>query len=1502
MKFKSDVDVEAALAVSGNVEIGSSGQTTLNQTSTHFFMDMTSSTSYFRNTSTAGGGFIFRNSGIGDFEFDNEFAGNIKFNTSNSERMRINSAGNVGIGTTSPSAAIHIQKSISGGFGGTIYNTQATGGFGLSVRGGNSSSEDALRVQNVGGTYLLNVKGDGNVGIGITAPGQKLHVVGNAFLSSRSAYMASYNNTNSYHGSLVWSGLQLGNNGVNKIIAGRTGVGGSFQFWTNNTNNAADDQVTPDGTMAMSILSSGNVGIGTTSPTAAKLVVDSSTAPQILVKNSGGGNAKILFEDNSGLTQNASITFDQAGQNSLSITTGYVSTNDTNKIVLVPGETTAMTLRGGDDSTNTAGAIQLNGYLGTRQTGTPTYLLGTDASGNIVKTNTIPGSAAGPYLPLAGGTMTGNIVMGDNDITGIDQLTFSSGTYLTDASSNYVNLHYASSGDGGIYVSNSNGTQGYLYADGGTTSQFGLLTGAGSWAVRTVEQGLVELRHNNVAKLQTTTTGVTVTGAATATTFIGDLNGTINTVTTAVTKANATNDTTVATTAFVQNLIGTIPAGLVFQGTWNAATNTPTLTSGSGTTGNFYIVSTSGSTNLDGVTDWVTGDWAVFIEQGGTDAWEKIDNSSVLDGAGTGQTVALWSGSGTSNTLTDAPITVSGNNTTFAGNIISTQGGTAALPKITLSASTTTGIYTPVANGWGVSTNGVSRLVIDSAGDVGIGNTAPAAKLHVSGSVQLDVMPTNESEGSIKIGRYDANTSRYNLVKNFVSATAASNYMRFAVHNGTENATVDVMSLNGAGNVGIGTTDPVLYTNNWGRVLGIKAASGYAVTQIAGSNGNGAEIDLGDASIRHAAIASTPGSNLGFYTNSTNSGIGLTERMRILANGNVGIGTTNPVTKLEVDRDLQSDTINRANSAAYIRGQDIGLAIGQYASGPYGTWIQSISNTDATFPLTLNGLGGNVGIGTKSPDAKLEIYGYNSSRNTLENLLTLNGGSNSSNPYAGFGMGIKFNGRDYSNAVRDYAYIYGVIEDSTSSTTPAGDPGFEGQLRFYTNTGGASAALPTQKMVITSDGSVGIGAAAPTRKLQVDSAAGYALSLNSTQQYLMEFARDGVSEWWFAVNNGDFKFHENGAGDQVIIKAGGNVGIGMTTPYTKLVVGSRGTAAATSISAYDGIAFDFYNDGPPYKRHGVIISQAGDASESVLDFNTKAASGTNSTKMTILGNGNVGIGYTTPSDFTSVSADNLVIGPLSGNNGITVNSATTGYGALAFADGTGASDQYRGLVQYNHTADSLALFTNATTKMTILSGGNVGIGTTNPQSKLQVDGGIQMSDDTATAAAAKVGTMRYRTGTEYVEVDGVELIVNGDFATDSNWSKGANTTISGGSLNSTAAGDYVIANQSNVATQSKYYKWKVTYTITSGGVRLGFSNAVLTGSSQTSSGTYTGVQQASAGLDGHIYFTSPSSDFVGSIDNVSLIEVTAEDASYADMCMQTGSSTYEWVNIVRNTY
>ena len=110
-------------------------------------------------------------------------------------------------------------------------------------------------------------------------------------------------------------------------------------------------------------------------------------------------------------------------------------------------------------------------------------------------------------------TFAGDIVMGDHDITGIDFLQFTSGTYLTDVSSNYVKLNYASTGAGGIIVYDGDSAlQGYLYADGASTPSFGLLTGAGQWGVRTVKNGLVELRHNNAITLLTTSTGICVCG------------------------------------------------------------------------------------------------------------------------------------------------------------------------------------------------------------------------------------------------------------------------------------------------------------------------------------------------------------------------------------------------------------------------------------------------------------------------------------------------------------------------------------------------------------------------------------------------------------------------------------------------------------------------------------------------------------------------------------------------------------------------------------------------------------------------------------------------------------------------------------------------------------------------------------------------------------------------------------------------------------------------------
>lgn len=67
-------------------------------------------------------------------------------------------------------------------------------------------------------------------------------------------------------------------------------------------------------------------------------------------------------------------------------------------------------------------------------------------------------------------------------------------------------------------------------------------------------------------------------------------------------------------------------SSLTYKGTWNASTNTPTLTSSVGTLGDYYVVNVAGTTNLNGVTDWAVGDWAIF---NGT-VWQKIDNSDLV--------------------------------------------------------------------------------------------------------------------------------------------------------------------------------------------------------------------------------------------------------------------------------------------------------------------------------------------------------------------------------------------------------------------------------------------------------------------------------------------------------------------------------------------------------------------------------------------------------------------------------------------------------------------------------------------------------------------------------------------------------------------------------------------------------------------------------------------------------------------------------------------------------
>ena len=128
---------------------------------------------------------------------------------------------------------------------------------------------------------------------------------------------------------------------------------------------------------------------------------------------------------------------------------------------------------------------------------------------------------------------------------------------------------------------------------------------------------------------------------------------------------------------------------------------------------------------------------------------------------------------------------------------------------------------------------------------------------------------------------------------------------------------------------------------------------------------------------------------------------------------------------------------------------------------------------------------------------------------------------------------------------------------------------------------------------------------------------------------------------------------------------------------------------------------------------------------------------------------------------------------------------------------------------------------------------------------------------------------------------GVEKVVNGDFASDSNWTKGAGTTISGGSANFSSA-TAVSLYQSVSATVNSLVTFNVTNYVSGVlNVYLGGSESVSTQNvSANGNGNYTVLLDFNTG-NGNIIFGS-SNSFTGSIDNVSIKEVSGFASPSAD--------------------
>ena len=270
-----------------------------------------------------------------------------------------------------------------------------------------------------------------------------------------------------------------------------------------------------------------------------------------------------------------------------------------------------------------------------------------------------------------------------------------------------------------------NGTAYDLTADrswsvGTITSLTGEATGSGT--------GAVSVTLTNSAVIGKVLTGLSISG------------GTI-----------ASTDSILTAFGKLQNQVNGLVGGVMYQGTWNASTNTPALSSSTGTKGHYYVVSVAGSTNLDGITDWKLGDWAIF--NGST--WEKVDNTDAVTSVNgyTGAVVLTTSdvAEGTRLYYTDArarlalSLTTTGssgaatyNNTTGVFNIpnytLSGLGGVPTTRTLTING---TAYDLSADRSWSVGTvTSVSSLTIGTTGtditsSVANGTTTPVIILNI---------------------------------------------------------------------------------------------------------------------------------------------------------------------------------------------------------------------------------------------------------------------------------------------------------------------------------------------------------------------------------------------------------------------------------------------------------------------------------------------------------------------------------------------------------------------------------------------------------------------------------------------------------------------------------------------------------------------------------------------------------------------------------------------------
>jgi hypothetical protein len=602
---------------------------------------------------------------------------------------------------------------------------------------------------------------------------------------------------------------------------------------------------------------------------------------------------------------------------------------------------------------------------------------------------------------------------------------------------------------------------------------------------------------------------------------------------------------------------------------------------------------------------------------------------------------------------------------------------------------------------------GTERLRIDTSGNVGIGTSSPSSKLDVQGGRSYFA---SNSDAFATYLRYNNSTAGV-----FLGSPSANAFQISRSGGGA------YLNIDSSGNVGIGTTSPF-------------SSAGYTVLNINNAT-NGGLLMLTNGTQTYWNYVNSGGGWLG--TSSAHPLIFQTsnaERMRIDSSGNVGIGTSSPIYKLDVSGSFRVNTPYSQIVQACSTG---GITTGGYirytsnGGGSYQYQINTAAAGDFTTARTVYTIdsSGNVGIGTSSPSS----YGK----------FVVSGGTTSIDPQ----LTIESTAFNTSQGCALNFARAGFTQNIQARISTQDNGAAASNLLFSTKVDGTAGAL-TERMRIDSSGNVGIGTSSPSQKLHVAgnifAAAGVSLgsaageggeigfqSASGTNAGMIDV--DGGNNWRFynALATPTIFFTNNT--ERMRIDSSGNVGIGTSSPIAKLEVKGASNAEAkisTDSNAYAYLTLNTWALDRAQLRAEAANPGAGSGTGSgVLSFWT-ANNSALAERMRIDSSGNVGIGTASPASYGKLCA-------------FTANADATDmlYLQRASSGTLRVRSPSGGVVLVGSPfADAVGFETNATERMRIDSSGNVGIGTSNPLAKLDVSS-TTLSEIRATISSVGAGNV-----------------------------------------------------------------------------------------------------------------------------------------------------------------